>query len=55
MTHSMEQITITLDPGEASTLLRDIDELEKSAAHLIPFNSKLREIHFLLKMYGARI
>ena len=55
MRHSLETFTVTLDPIEANSLLRDIDELEKAAGVLIPFNSRLREIHYLLKMYGAKI
>ena len=55
MTTNMSTLELSLDPNEADALRRDIEELEAASGFLIPFNSRLRELHYLLKMYGAKI
>ena len=53
MRNSLETLVITIDRTEALMLCMDLDLVEKHQ-ELMPFNSRLCELHYILKIYCER-
>jgi len=54
MKTNLQQLVITLDQVEADSLRRDLDTVRTRDPELIPYNSKLAELHHVLKLYGGK-